>query len=119
MNDDARSTIDCLRLDVPTLSPHDVFEAAPGEIECLVYDHIRVLMTVSVRARARGRASRCIERWFVLDHHILTRQRQLDSEVEWSMPMPVGCLQHDAASDNSRMKRIEPLHTLADLLLER
>ena len=110
------------RLDIASLTPRHILETASGDIERLVYRHIRVLVSaVEFVALASRRSSCRAERRLVIDDHVLTRQRQFDSNVKSPavLPVPVRHLQQYPASDDARIERFEPCHARPDLLLER
>ncbi len=69
--------------------------------------------------RGAGRDCR-VQRRFVIDDHVLTWQRQLDSNVEGpaASSMPVRYFQQYSAPDDSGIERFEPRRSRTDLFLE-
>ena len=110
------------RLDIASLTPRHILETASGDIERLVYRHIHVFVSaVEFVALASRRSSCRAGRRLVIDDHVLTRQRQFDSNVKSPavLPVPVRHFQQYPASDDARIERLEPCHARTDLLLER
>jgi uncharacterized radical SAM superfamily Fe-S cluster-containing enzyme len=98
-------------LHIATLSSRDVLEATTGDVERFAYRHVRILVvTLQFVALARFRSSCRIRCRLVIDDHVLAWQRQLDANVHWPAvsPVTVRDFQHDAATDDSRVKRLEP-----------
>ena len=109
---------DCVRLDVAPRPSRHVFEAAPDHIERLTYRHRGVLMMAAVIVVHARRSSGRVQCGFVVDHDVLTRDRQFDSNTQRPMSMPVRRFQHDSTSDNPWIKRFEPGHARTNFFLD-
>jgi len=84
--------------------------------------HQRILVSaVRFVALANRRSSGHVDRRLVIDDHVLTRQRQLDSNVDSASPrpVPVRYFEYNSASDDCRIERFEPRDARVDRLLER
>jgi hypothetical protein len=67
--------------------PHDVLETASSPIERFAYCHVGIRVISGTSAAHARRASGGIDCGLVLHHHVLTRQRQLDANVQRPMAM--------------------------------
>ncbi len=108
-------------LDITSLSPRHVLEATAGDVERLVYRHMGILVaTVQFVALARCWSGCRVQRRFVIDNHVLSRQRQLDSNLErpTTSSMPVPYFKQYSTPDDPGMERFEPLHARTNLFLE-